>query len=143
MESPTKSTGLRGFVSLCISLLWIQARIQPISTNPIQFNPSPISLIAIPPPRPVHPLASTNGPLMFGPQFDAGYSPLAHGQYLYASPAAFNGAMPLDASRRSLVGSALFGGRSSDKASNNKSPEDSDEQKALSDIPLSFVSIIR
>lgn len=101
--------------------------IVPILCSPIPYEPTLAPLMGVPPmPIPA--------PMMMGPQFDLFASMQAPTQYILAPPF---GQIPMDSNRRSIAG--IF--KPTDKSSNKPSNEPSEDQKAMGDLPVSFVSI--
>lgn len=102
-----------------------------VSANPIAFDPTAAPLIAYQP-MPIQP------PMIMSPHYDPYATMQAPAQFIFTSPF---GPLPFDSTRRSLPG--LF--KASDKSSNKQKPQDAtdnEEQKALGDLPVSFVSKI-
>lgn len=131
----TKTSKLQDKVKMCkiqlgimiagaISLICLDFG-SPVVCNPILFNPAPWSggsMFAM--------------PMMVGQQFDP-YTSVPMPQFLLASPYS---ALPYEsADRRSNV--ATSRGHGSGPTSHSKSPTtETDDQKALDDLPVSFVS---
>lgn len=109
-----------------IILAYIHTRV-PVLCNPIAFDPSTTPLMALGP-------MPLQAPMMMGPQYDP-YGAMASNQYMYAQPQ-FLPMPPFETHRRSNSGLNRSGGRG-----NSKPPQEmTDEQKALADLPVSFVS---
>lgn len=120
--------------SLCLLLLlWPHSRPQQALGSPLE--PAPLPLIAIPS---MYPAPTYQAPLMFAGSHYAdpyAFNPYQAQQYFMA-PHPFNLAMFEQADRRS--NGPIGPSRSAEKSS--RSSGESDEQKALGDLPLSFVS---
>lgn len=112
-----------------IFLIWIHTQ-EYVLCNPINFGTTSPPLVPIAPlPIPA--------PMLIGPQYEDPYSSLSQPtQFFLASPF---GPMAFNTDRRSLP-PRLFkqSNKSSGKALND--PIESEERKALEDLPLSFVS---
>lgn len=109
-----------------VLLLWLYSAAQTLC-NPIGFDPSMAPYYMMP----QIPMAP---PFMMAPQFDPYTAMTAHNPYIYNSPF-----MPMHSaeSRRSITQVEKPIDRSANKAGNSA---DTDEQKALDGLPVSFVS---
>lgn len=102
-----------------------------ISCNPLVYDPTIAPMIAVPP----MPLPS---PMLFTPQFDP-YHSIQTSPQQYFLPPQFNPSS-FDNHRRSNPGGQI---RKNVKHSKRPKLDENDiEQKALGDLPISFVSVI-
>lgn len=102
-----------------IVLVWYHSR-SLVSSNPIPYEQTLAPLIAIPP-MPVP------GPMLMSPQYDPYMTAMQTPAQYLMSPS-YGTMPPFDTNRRTNPG-----------RERNKAPE-TDEQKALGDLPVSFVS---
>lgn len=112
-------------LQIVTSIIAICAHSKIAVCNPIAFDPTSAPMIALPP-------MPLQAPMFMGPQYDPFMG--MHGPAQFYLGQQF-GPMPSDTNRRSHSG-----GKNSQKSTDES--DDIDEQKALGDLPVSFVSVL-
>lgn len=110
---------------LAIALIWFDTS-SLVNCNPLMFNPTPWAS---------GPMFAM--PMMMGPQFDP-YSSMAIPQFMMAPNSPY-GSSPFETDRRSNPVSQRSNANGN-KGKHSNSNSQNDDQKALDDLPVSFVS---
>lgn len=118
------------YLLLSIFLIWAHTQ-EDVLCNPINFGTTSPPLVPIAPlPIPA--------PMLIGPQYEDPYSSLSQPTQFFLAPPF--GPMAFDTNRRSLPPGLFKQSNKSSGKSSNSDPIESEERKALEDLPLSFVS---